>query len=112
MIDAIALLRVAIVDHGIGEVVDVAGCLPYRWVHKDGSIDTHDVVVHAGHGSPPVVADGALQFGAVLAIVVYGRESVIDFGGRENEAILLAMGDEGGQRSGSNGHRRAQKYAR
>ncbi len=30
---------------------------PGGGVHKDGGVQTHDVLVHAGHGGPPVIFD-------------------------------------------------------
>ncbi len=63
-------------------------------MHEDGGIDAYDVLVEAGHGLPPVVLDVVFELYAHLAIVVNCGQAVIDFGGGENESVLLTMGDK------------------
>ena len=74
----IALLRVAIVDEGIVESIDVAAGLPDGRMHEDGAVDTHDVLVEQHHGLPPILLDIVLQFNTILTVVIDGAESVVD----------------------------------
>jgi len=45
-----------------------------------------------GHGVPPVAFDIVFKFYAVLAVVVYGREAVVNFTGGKDETVFLCMG--------------------
>ena len=71
-IGTIALLRVAVVDEGIVEGIHVSAGLPYRRVHEDGRVDTHDVLVQHRHGLPPVLLNVILQLNTVLTVVIHG----------------------------------------
>ena len=88
---AVALLRVAVVDERVVESVHVSACLPYRWVHENGGVDAHDVLVQQHHALPPILLDVVLQFHTVLSVVVNGSQSIIDLAAWEYEAILLAV---------------------
>ena len=74
----IALLRVAVVDEGIVECIDVAAGLPDGRMHEDGAVDAHDVLVEQHHGLPPILLDIVLQFNTILTVVIDGAESVVD----------------------------------
>ena len=45
MIHAVTFLTVFIIDHGVAETVYMAAGLPGGGVHKDGGINTHDIVL-------------------------------------------------------------------
>ena len=94
VVGTVALLGVFVVDQRIVERSDVAGGNPGLRMHEDAGVDTHDILVQAGHRFPPVALDVVLQFDTHLAIIVHGGQSVIDFAGGEDESVLLAMGDE------------------
>ena len=78
-VGAIALFRVAVVDQGIVECIDMAGCFPDCRVHEYSGVDTHNIVVQEGHSVPPVALDIVFEFYAVLAVVVDGRQTVVYF---------------------------------
>ena len=71
-VGAIALLRVAVVNEGVIESIDMARGLPYRRVHEDSRVDTHDVLVQHRHGLPPVLLNVILQLHAVLTVIIDG----------------------------------------
>ena len=91
VVGTVALLRVAVVDQGVVECVDMAAGLPHRGVHEDGGVDTDDVGMEEHHGLPPVLLDIIFQLHAVLTVVVNGGETIIDFRTRKDKAILFAM---------------------
>ena len=71
-IGTIALLRVAVVDEGIIESIHVTRSLPYRRVHENGRVDTHDVLVQHRHSFPPILLNVILQLHTVLTVVIHG----------------------------------------
>jgi hypothetical protein len=64
-------------------------------MHEDGGVDAHDIVMHAGHGIPPLIPDVPLQFTAPGSVIIYGTQPVVDLARRENKTILLGMGNDG-----------------
>ena len=70
-ISAIAFLRVAVVYQGVVEGIHMPARFPYRRVHEDSGINTHDILVQQRHRVPPVLLDVVLQFHAVLTIVIH-----------------------------------------
>ena len=92
-VSTVALLRVLVVDEGVVEGVDVSRSLPDLGMHKDRRVDPHDIGSQEGHCFPPVAFDIVLQFAPELAVVVDSAEAVIDFGGGEDEAVFLTVGD-------------------
>src|SRR5574344_1209217 len=42
---AVTFFRITVVDKGIIESIDMSGSFPYRRMHKDGRIKTHDILV-------------------------------------------------------------------
>ncbi|MBQ2107129.1 MAG: hypothetical protein II475_00405, partial [Bacteroidales bacterium] len=54
-------------------------------------IYSYDVFVEACHKLPPIFFYVVFEFYAVLSVVVYGGESVVDFAGRKNKTVLLAV---------------------
>ena len=75
-IGTIALLRVAVVDEGVVEGVDVSAGLPHHGVHEDGGVDADNVVVEQHHGVPPIFLDVVFQFYTVGSVVVHGCQSI------------------------------------
>ena len=71
-ISTIALLRITVVNQGIVESIHMTRCLPYRRMHKDSRVDTHDIVVQQHHTLPPILLDIIFQFYTILSVVVYG----------------------------------------
>ena len=68
--------------------------LPDPRVHKDGGVQPCDIVVQVRHALPPVSLDVILQLDAILTIVIDSTETVVDLGGGEDKAILLAVTDD------------------
>ena len=93
-VSAIAFLRVAVVDKWVVKRIDMSACLPYSRMHKDGGVDTHDILVQQHHTLPPVLLDVVFQFHTILSVVMYGSQSVIDFAAREHESVFLAVGHD------------------
>ena len=91
---AVALLAVAVVNERVIKGVDVPRRLPDGRVHKDGAVQTDDVVVQQHHALPPILLDIVFQLHAVLTIVVHGAEPVVDVATGKDETILLAVGDD------------------
>ena len=77
-IGTIALLRVAVVNQGVVEGIDVAGGLPDGGVHEDGRVNAHDVLVEQHHRLPPVLLDVVFQLYAHLAVIIDCAQSVVD----------------------------------
>ena len=71
-VSTITLLGVTVIDQGIIESIHVTRSLPYGRVHKDGAVDTHDILVQHRHGLPPILLNVILQLHTVLTIVVNG----------------------------------------
>ena len=91
VVGTIALLGVLVVDERVVERRHVAGSHPRFRMHEHAGVDTHHVLVQAGHGIPPVLLDVVLELHAHLAIIVHGGQAVINLAGREDETIFLAM---------------------
>ena len=53
-VGTIAFLGVAVVDEGVIECVHMSAGFPYRGVHEDGRVNTHDVLVEQHHALPPI----------------------------------------------------------
>ena len=56
-VSPVTLFGVFVVNQGVVEGVDVAGCLPDAGVHKDGGVDADDVLMVLHHGTPPILLD-------------------------------------------------------
>ncbi len=93
-VGAVALLGVAVVDQRVVESVDMARCFPDCGVHEYRRIDAHDILVEQSHGIPPVALYVVLEFYAVLAVVVHGGQSVVDFAGGEYKAVFFGVGND------------------
>ena len=91
MIHSVAFLAILIINHRVVEVVNVAAGFPGGGVHKNGGINTNNVFMQLGHALPPVVFNIFLQFTAVLAIIIYGAESVINFAALEYKTVFFAV---------------------
>ncbi len=91
MVYTVALLAVLVIYHGVAEVVYVAAGLPYRGVHKYGSIYAHNIFVHLRHTAPPVVADVLFELCAILSVVINGAQAIIYLARLEDKTIFLAM---------------------
>ena len=91
---AIALLGIAVVDEGVVEGGDVPGCHPGAGVHEDGRVYSDNILVQANHRLPPVILDIVLEFHAKLAVIINRSETVVDLAGRENKAVLFAVGNQ------------------
>jgi len=77
-IGTIAFLRVAVVNQGVIESVNVSRCLPDSRVHKNCRIDTHDIFVQQHHALPPILFDVILQLHSHLTVIIDSTQSVIN----------------------------------
>src|SRR5437764_12964960 len=93
MIYAIAFVAVAVVNHRVAEIIYVATGLPGGGMHEDGSVNAHDVFIHARHGLPPMIFYIFFEFASPLSIIVHGSQPIINFTRRKYESILFAMTD-------------------
>ena len=93
-IRAVALLAVTVVDKRIIKGIDVTGRLPNCRMHKDGAVETDDVLMQQHHALPPILLDIVFQLHAVLPVVVHGAEPVVDVATGKDETVLLAVGDD------------------
>ena len=57
----VVFLVVFVVDQRIVERIYVTGSFPGFRMHKDGRIDTYDIIMHLHHGLPPVFFEVVLQ---------------------------------------------------
>ena len=94
VIGAIAFFGVFVVDERIVESGHMAGSDPSLRVHEHARIYTHDILVEAGHSLPPVTFDVILKLNTHLAIVIDGRQSIVNLAGREDESVFLAVCDK------------------
>ena len=90
-IGTIAFLAVTVVDERVVEGIHVSAGLPCGWVHEDGCIYAHDVLVEQHHALPPILFDVVLQFHTVLAVIIHGAQSVIDVATGEHKTVFLAV---------------------
>ena len=70
-VSTITFFRVFIVNQRVIECVYVSGSLPDSRVHKDGRVDTDNVLVQQHHAVPPVFLDVIFQFNAHLTVVIH-----------------------------------------
>src|SRR5258708_2660804 len=91
MVDAISLLTVFIIDHRITEPIDMATGFPGGRVHKNGGIDPYDILVQLRHALPPMILNIFLHLAAILTVIIYSAQPVIDLAGRENKPIFFTM---------------------
>ena len=87
----VSFLGILVVDQRVVEGSYVAGSLPDAGVHKDGGVDSHDIVVQVNHRFPPVFLDVVLHLHAVLAVVIDSAQAVVDLAGGENESVFLGV---------------------
>ena len=90
-VGTIAFFRVAVVDKWVVESVHVSACFPDGWVHKDGRVDAHDVLVQQHHAFPPILLNVVFQFNAVLSVVVNGSQPIVNVAAGEHEPIFFAV---------------------
>ena len=77
-VGTIALLTVAVVDEGIVESIHVARGLPDGGVHKNGAVNTHDILVQQNHRLPPILLNVVFQLHTVLTVVINSTQSIVD----------------------------------
>jgi len=77
VIHTIAFIAILVIDHRVTEIIYVAACFPNGWVHKNSSVNTHNVFVHLCHAFPPFVTQVFFQLGTQLAIIIYCTQSII-----------------------------------
>lgn len=68
--------------------------LPCLGMHKNSRIDAEDIGLQLGHGFPPVLTNVVSQLYTILTIIVHGGQSIVNFAGRKNKAILFAVGND------------------
>ena len=77
-IRTITLLAVSVVNKRIIESIHVTTGLPDGGMHKNTRIYADDVVMKQYHTLPPVLLNIVFQFNAILPIIVYGAQTVIN----------------------------------
>ena len=87
----VTLLGIAVINQRIIERIYVTGGFPSRRVHKNSRVDTDDVLVQKRHRIPPITLDIVLQLHAVLTVVIYGAQTIVDLAGRKYKSVFLAM---------------------
>ena len=70
-IGTIPLLGIFVVDQGVIERVDMAGCFPDSRVHKDSGVDTDYIFVQQRHAVPPVFLYVIFQLYAILSVIIH-----------------------------------------
>jgi len=88
-----AALALLAVNHRVTEVRDVTAGLPNPGMHKNGSIQTYDVVMDLGHLLPPEIADVVLQLYTQWTVVIRAVQAAVDFARLENESTSFAQRD-------------------
>ncbi len=103
LIGAVAMARLAVIDHRVAETADVAAGLPHPRIHQQRAIEAHHpvpgrrtrrhrcLVVPLEHVGPPRLFDVALELDAEGAVVPTTVEPAIDFARRKNEAPAFAQ---------------------
>ena len=84
---ALALLAV---NHWVSEVAHVSACLPYPWVHENGSIKSNYAVMELGHLLPPQIPYVVLELYSKWTIVVGAVEASVDLTALEYESSSSA----------------------
>jgi len=90
VVGAESLLGEQAVAHRIAEGIHVAARLPDRGVHDDGGVETDHVLTLTGHGTPPSVAEVALELGPERAVIPEAIDAPVNLGTLKNEAASLA----------------------
>ena len=70
-IGTISFLGIFVIDQGIIEGIDMAGCFPDSRMHKDSRVDTDYIFVQQRHTVPPVFLYVIFQFYAILSVIVH-----------------------------------------
>ncbi len=94
-ISAEPLVAVQALDQGVGEDLEVAGCLPDLGRHDHGSIEPDDVVAELHGRTPPLLADVALDLGAERPVVPGRAEPAVDLRGLERDPPPFGEGGDG-----------------
>src|SRR5207244_12503603 len=79
----------AAVDHGVGEVVQVATGLPDGGMHEDRRVDPHHVGAGLHEVAPPHALDVVLELHAERAIVPARAGTAVDLARLKDEAAAL-----------------------
>ena len=91
MIDPVALFTIAVIDHGIIEIIYVPAGLPRGGMHKNSGIDTDYILTQLGHALPPVVLYILFELAAHLTIIVDSLQSIVDLTAGKNKSVLFGM---------------------
>ncbi len=75
----IPFIGLFVINHRIVKPLHVSAGLPYFGMHKDRSIQPHNIVVVLSHHFPPVIPNIALQFGSQRTIIIDGPQATINF---------------------------------
>src|SRR6267143_4822557 len=92
--DLEAVLALAAVHHGIGEMVDVAARLPDHRVHEDRGVQPHHLVALMHEVAPPDALDVVLELDAERAVVPARAGAAVDLARLEDEPAPLAQGND------------------
>src|SRR5690606_29018226 len=91
MIYAIALFTILIIDHGVIKAVYVTTGFPGGGMHKDGGVNAHNIILHLGHPSPPIIFYVFFELRAPLTVVIHSLQSVVYFTAGKNKSVLFTM---------------------
>ena len=117
VVEPVAVLGGAAVDHGVGEAADVTRGHPGLGVLDDARVDAHNVERRAvgsdgrtlHHVPPPAVTEVVLELRTERTVVPEAVEAAVDLGCRVDESAALAERDEllhQGGTFGATGHGR------
>src|SRR5688572_18449 len=93
MIDPVSFLTVFVIDHRVIEIINMARSFPRGRMHENGSINTHNILIHAGHTIPPIVLYIFFEFTSPLPVIIYRLEAIVDFTTGKYKTIFFSVRD-------------------
>ena len=93
MIGTVAEFGLFAIDHGVGETIYVARCLPDLRVHDDGGIEALYVVAALHEVPPPSLLNIVTQLDSKGSVVIEAVIAAVDFGRLENKTAAFTQAD-------------------
>src|SRR5690625_7540769 len=90
----VSLFGLFVVNHGVIKPLHMGARLPHFGMHEDSSIHTHNIVVMAGHGIPPLLAGVSFLLRSPGSVIVNGSQASINFWRLKDKPSGLPDGDK------------------
>mmetsp|Transcript_13513 Transcript_13513/g.24190 ORF Transcript_13513/g.24190 Transcript_13513/m.24190 type:complete len:388 (+) Transcript_13513:1441-2604(+) len=94
LIRPVSQLGLLAIHHGVAEPIQMPRTLPRGGIVNDTAVNSHDVLSTLYEVGPECILDVLLQFGTEGTVIEEAGESVVDFGGGEDDAATFAERDD------------------